>query len=54
MMPDVVVMIVGNVATAVGYDGAWPWQAVVVVGYGALGMQVAAIPSIASTYALDG
>jgi hypothetical protein len=29
MMPDVLVMIVGHVATAVGYDEAWPWQAVV-------------------------
>ncbi|KAK3299481.1 major facilitator superfamily domain-containing protein [Chaetomium fimeti] len=53
MVPYVLVMVVGSVVTAVGYDNAWPWQAVVVVGYGALGMQVAAIPSIASTYAVD-
>jgi MFS family permease len=53
MVPYIVVMIVGMVVTAVGYDNGWPWEAIVVVGYGALGMQVAAIPSIASTYAVD-
>lgn len=53
MVPYVFVMILGSVVTAVGYDHRWPWQAIVVVGYACVGMQVAALPSIASTYAID-
>jgi MFS family permease len=53
MVPYVLVMILGSVVTAVGYDRRWPWQAIVVVGYACVGMQVAALPSIASTYAID-
>ena len=53
MVPYVLVMILGSVITAVGYDHRWPWQAIVVVGYACVGMQVAALPSIASTYAID-
>ncbi|KAH8911735.1 MFS transporter [Coniochaeta sp. PMI_546] len=53
MVPYVLIMILGSVITAVGYDHHWPWQAIVVVGYACVGMQVAALPSIASTYAID-
>ncbi len=53
MAPYVVAMVVGSVVVAVGYDHHWPWQAIVIVGYGLLGLQVAALPSIASTYAID-
>ncbi|KAI1842068.1 hypothetical protein JX266_011719 [Neoarthrinium moseri] len=53
MIPYVLIMIIGSVITAVGYDYHWPWQAIVVVGWGCLGMQVSALPSIASTYAID-
>lgn len=53
MVPYVVAMVVGTVVVAVGYDNHWPWQVIVVVGYGLLGLQVAALPSIASTYAVD-
>lgn len=53
MVPYVLVMVLGSVVTAVGYDYHWPWQAIVIIGYGCLGMQVSALPSIASTYAID-
>jgi MFS family permease len=53
MVPYVLVMILGSVVTAVGYDNGWPWQAIVIIGYACLGMQVSALPSIASTYAID-
>ncbi|KAI5925181.1 major facilitator superfamily domain-containing protein [Camillea tinctor] len=53
MIPYVFIMILGSVITAVGYDYHWPWPAIVVVGYGCLGIQVSALPSIASTYAVD-
>lgn len=53
MIPYIVIMIIGSVVTAVGYDRHWPWQVIVIVGYTCLGIQVAALPSIASTYAID-
>ncbi|KAI1322574.1 major facilitator superfamily domain-containing protein [Xylariaceae sp. FL0255] len=53
MIPYVFILIIGSVVTAVGYDLHWRWPVIVVVGYTALGIQVAALPSIASTYAVD-
>ncbi|PSR97686.1 major facilitator superfamily domain-containing protein [Coniella lustricola] len=53
MIPYMVVMVIGTVVTAVGYDRHWPWQVIVIVGYTCLGIQVAALPSIVSTYAVD-
>lgn len=53
MVPYVLAMVIGSVVVAVGYDHHWPWQVIVVIGYGLLGVQVAALPSIVSTYAID-
>lgn len=53
MIPYVIIMIIGSVVTCVGYDRHWPWQVIVIVGYSFLGLQVSALPSIASTYAVD-
>ena len=38
---------------SVGYQNHWPWQAIVILGYSCAGIQVAAIPGVASTYAVD-
>ncbi|KAI8410919.1 hypothetical protein FOFC_07513 [Fusarium oxysporum] len=53
MIPFVLIMVLGNVITALGYQFGWPWQPIVVIGYGCAGIQVAALPSIVSTYAVD-
>jgi hypothetical protein len=53
MVPYIIIMIIGSVVTSVGYDRHWQWEAIVIVGYTFLGCQVAALPSIASTYAID-
>lgn len=53
MIPYIIIMIIGSVVTAVGYDHHWPWQVIVIIGYSFLGLQVSALPSIASTYAID-
>ncbi|KAH7134439.1 major facilitator superfamily domain-containing protein [Dactylonectria macrodidyma] len=53
MIPYVIIMVLGNVITAIGYERKWPWQVIVVLGYSCAGIQVAALPSIASTYAVD-
>ena len=53
MIPYVLVMILGNFVAAFGYQQQWSWPAIVVIGYGCAGLQVAALPAIASTYAVD-
>lgn len=53
MVPYVLIMILGSVIVAVGYERQWPWEVIVILGYGCIGLQVAALPSIASTYAID-
>jgi len=53
MIPYVIVMIIGNVIVAVGYQQSWDWKPIVIVGYTCAGIQVAALPAIVSTYAID-
>lgn len=53
MTPFVVIMFLGNIVVSVGYERKWPWQAIVVVGFTCAGIQVAALPGIVSTYAVD-
>ncbi len=53
MIPYVFIMILGNVINAVGYQNSWDWRIIVIIGYTCAGIQVAAIPGIASTYAVD-
>ncbi|KAF2227323.1 serine/threonine kinase 16 [Elsinoe ampelina] len=53
MIPYVIIMYVGNIIVAVGYEKKWHWAIIVVLGYTAAGIQVAALPAIASTYAVD-
>lgn len=37
----------------VGLQDKWPWPAVIILGFGFVGVQVVAIPTIAVTYAID-
>jgi hypothetical protein len=72
MVPYVILMIIGNVVVAVGYQYHWDWkvrrnppqsllcflvaqknQVIVIIGYTCAGIQVAALPSISSTYSVD-
>ena len=53
MIPYVVIMYIGNIVVSVGYERHWPWQAIVIIGFTCAGIQVAALPSIVSTYAVD-
>lgn len=53
MIPYVIIMVIGNVVVAVGYQKAWDWKVIVIIGFTCAGIQVAALPSIASTYAVD-
>ncbi|RBQ69653.1 hypothetical protein FVER14953_10019 [Fusarium verticillioides] len=53
MIPYIIIMIFGNAITSIGYERHWPWPVIAVLGYSSAGIQVAALPSIASTYAVD-
>ncbi|KAI8935588.1 hypothetical protein NX059_008154 [Plenodomus lindquistii] len=53
MIPYVIIMFIGNIVVSIGYERHWPWQAIVIIGYTCAGIQVAALPGIVSTYAID-
>lgn len=53
VIPYMICQIVGSAIVSVGYDHQWRWEIIVCVGYTLLGVQVAGLPSIASTYAVD-
>lgn len=53
MIPYVLIMILGNICVSVGFQNKWPWQAIVIIGFTSAGIQVAALPGMASTYAVD-
>ncbi|KAM0790327.1 hypothetical protein ACM66B_003212 [Microbotryomycetes sp. NB124-2] len=46
-------LLLGTTISAVGYARQWSWEVIVIVGYGAIGWQVAAIPALAISYAVD-
>ncbi|CAG8196744.1 unnamed protein product [Penicillium olsonii] len=53
MIPYVIISIIGNFVVAFGYQYKWDWKIIVIIGYTAAGIQVAALPAITSTYAVD-
>lgn len=53
MLPYVLIMILGNIIVAIGYQNQWSWKPIVIIGYTCAGIQVAALPAVASTYAVD-
>lgn len=53
LIPYVCISLVGMVIIAVGYQRSWPWEAIVIVGYGSVGIQVVGIPAIVISYAVD-
>lgn len=53
MIPYVIIIFLGNIFVAIGYERKWPWEAIVMMGYTCAGIQVAALPGIVSTYAVD-
>ncbi|KAI1775386.1 putative MFS transporter [Hypoxylon cercidicola] len=53
MVPYVCANLAGMVVAAVGYQRAWSWEVIVIVGYSLVGLQVVGIPAIAIAYAVD-
>lgn len=53
MIPYIIIMFIGNIVLAVGWEKKWPWEAIVIIGFTCAGIQVAGLPAIVSTYAVD-
>ncbi|KAK5069901.1 hypothetical protein LTR64_007917 [Lithohypha guttulata] len=53
LLPYVLIMLLGNFVVAFGCQYKWRWEIIVLIGYTCAGIQVAAIPAIATTYAVD-
>ncbi|KAI1100659.1 putative MFS transporter [Jackrogersella minutella] len=53
LVPYICANIAGMAVVAVGYQRSWPWEAIVVLGYTLVGLQVVGIPAIAIAYAVD-
>ncbi|KAK3115113.1 hypothetical protein LTR53_005890 [Teratosphaeriaceae sp. CCFEE 6253] len=46
-------MMLGNFIVAFGMQNKWHWAVIVVIGFTCAGIQVAALPAMATTYAID-
>lgn len=53
MIPYILIMYLGNIIVSIGYERKWRWEIIVIIGYTCAGIQVAALPGIVSTYAVD-
>ncbi|KAK4047494.1 hypothetical protein OIV83_005407 [Microbotryomycetes sp. JL201] len=53
LWPFCALLLLGTTITAVGYTRQWAWEIIICIGYGAIGWQVAAIPALAISYAVD-
>lgn len=53
LWPYVCFFIVAHVVGAVGYQRLWPWEAILVCGFGFSGLAVTSIPTISIAYAVD-
>lgn len=46
-------LLLGSTIVSVGYQRQWDWKVIVILGYGAIGWQVAALPAISMAYTID-
>lgn len=53
LFPYCCFFLVSHVVGAVGYQNLWPWEAIIVCGFGFSGLAVTSIPAIAIAYAID-
>ena len=53
LIPYTILLFLGSLIVALGYEYVWPWPVIIVIGYSFIGCQVTAIPAIAMAYAID-
>lgn len=54
MIPFAVCLLLGAIVLSVGFQSGWPWEVIVIVGFGLIGVQAAAISGIAINYVVSG
>lgn len=53
LIPYTILLFIGSLIVALGYEYQWPWPVIIVIGYTFIGCQVTAIPAMAMTYTID-
>ena len=53
LIPFIAAAVVGMTVVGVGYQNKWPWEAIVIVGYGLVGLQGIAIPTLTITVSAE-
>ncbi|KAH8884984.1 serine/threonine kinase 16 [Thozetella sp. PMI_491] len=53
LIPFVAAVVVGMTVVGAGLQNGWPWESVIIVGFGLVGFIVVSIPTLCTTYAID-
>ena len=53
LIPYTIISFIGSLICCLGYQYQWSWEVIDIIGYTLVGIQVAAIPGIVATYAID-
>ena len=53
LLPFAAVGLVGCVVTALGFQHGWPWESIVIVGFGFIGVHVAGLSGIVMNYVVS-
>jgi hypothetical protein len=53
LFPYIALTAVGIIIGGIGYERYWPWELILVIGYGFTGLCVASVPTVAIAYVID-
>lgn len=53
LIPFLAISLIGLLALGIGGQDKWPWEAVIIVGFGFFGFLTVSLPTVAITYAID-
>ncbi|KAJ2893261.1 serine/threonine kinase 16 [Zalerion maritima] len=53
LVPFILLSALGIIITGLGFEYGWPWEAVIVVGFGNIGLMTVALSTVGITYAVD-
>ncbi|KAK9446899.1 MFS general substrate transporter [Limtongia smithiae] len=53
MLPFILICTVSIVVIGIGFDHGWPWQAIIIIGFGGIGLLNVSLSTIGITYAVD-
>ncbi|CZR66561.1 related to MFS transporter [Phialocephala subalpina] len=53
LIPFLAISLIGLLALGIGGQDKWPWEAIIIVGFGFFGFLTVSLPTVAITYAID-